>query len=381
MDKRIKSYLNSKNEIRYMFRVYAGIDNMTGKRKQTTRRGFKTEREAKMELKRIEMQIFEEGGLKTQKKALKFEEVYSTWLELYTQTVKESTLERTKIFFNHHILPVFSDKFIDKIDIHFCQQVINAWSKSNPTSYKRLKNLTSRVFKYAISLHLIESDPFAFVVVPRGEMIEKEEKDITFYDKYELRSFLDTVKDDTFKYTFFYLLAFTGLRKSEALALTWNDVDLNKKRLYVNKTLSRGEHARILVNATKTKAGKRDISIDASTVDVLKKWKSYQRGNHQILRLDKVQIIFDNEGNYYNPSSTYSWLDNIFKSHAELKKITCHGFRHTHASLLFEAGASLKDVQERLGHADIQTTSNIYTHVTQEKKDSTASLFSDFMLK
>ncbi|HEM1908177.1 TPA: Arm DNA-binding domain-containing protein, partial [Listeria monocytogenes] len=106
MDKRIKSYLNSKNEISYMFRVYAGIDNMTGKRKQTTRRGFKTEREAKMELKRIEMQIFEEGGLKTQKKALKFEEVYSTWLELYTQTVKESTLERTKIFFNHHILPV-----------------------------------------------------------------------------------------------------------------------------------------------------------------------------------------------------------------------------------------------------------------------------------
>ncbi|HEM1562118.1 TPA: tyrosine-type recombinase/integrase, partial [Listeria monocytogenes] len=81
------------------------------------------------------------------------------------------------------------------------------------------------------------------------------------------------------------------------------------------------------------------------------------------------------------PSSTYSWLDNIFKHHTELKKITSHGFRHTHASLLFEAGASLKDVQERLGHADIQTTSNIYTHVTQEKKDSTASLFSDFMLK
>ncbi|HEM1574863.1 TPA: tyrosine-type recombinase/integrase, partial [Listeria monocytogenes] len=75
------------------------------------------------------------------------------------------------------------------------------------------------------------------------------------------------------------------------------------------------------------------------------------------------------------------WLDNIFKHHTELKKITSHGFRHTHASLLFEAGASLKDVQERLGHADIQTTSNIYTHVTQEKKDSTASLFSDFMLK
>lgn len=180
-----------------------------------------------------------------------------------------------------------------------------------------MKNLTSRVFKYAISLHLIDTDPFAFVVIPRGEMIEKEDKEIIFYDKYELRSFLGAIEKDTFKYTFFYLLAFTGLRKSEALALTWQDVDLSNKRLYVNKTLSRGEHARILVNTTKTKAGKRDIRIDVSTVDVIKKWKSYQRDNHHILRLDKVQIIFDNEGKYYNPGATYAWLDTIFKHHTE----------------------------------------------------------------
>lgn len=62
-----------------------------------------------------------------------------------------------------------------------------------------------------------------------------------------------------------------------------------------------------------------------------------------------------------------------------MKKITVHGFRHTHASLLFEAGADMKQAQDRLRHTSIKTTMNTYIHVTQEGKDETASLFDDFM--
>ncbi|MBO1515324.1 tyrosine-type recombinase/integrase [Metabacillus sp. BG109] len=69
----------------------------------------------------------------------------------------------------------------------------------------------------------------------------------------------------------------------------------------------------------------------------------------------------------------------IFEKHKEFQPITIHGFRHTHASILFEAGASIKDVQVRLGHTDIQTTMNIYTHVTNTAKEKVTNLFKSYM--
>lgn len=71
-------------------------------------------------------------------------------------------------------------------------------------------------------------------------------------------------------------------------------------------------------------------------------------------------------------------LDILIKKH-NLHRITIHGLRHTHASLLFEAGASIKEVQERLGHSDIQMTMNIYTHVTDSVKEQTAQKFQKYM--
>lgn len=81
----------------------------------------------------------------------------------------------------------------------------------------------------------------------------------------------------------------------------------------------------------------------------------------------------------YNPTITRFWLKQIYKKNENLKRISAHGFRHTHASLLFESGASLKDAQAILGHADIQTTANIYTHVTENKNKATISNFSNYM--
>ncbi|EMF0089963.1 tyrosine-type recombinase/integrase [Enterococcus hirae] len=74
-----------------------------------------------------------------------------------------------------------------------------------------------------------------------------------------------------------------------------------------------------------------------------------------------------------------TWLQVFYHHHPNIKKITVHGFRHTHASLLFEADADMKQAQDRLRHSNIKTPMNTYIHVTQEGKDETASLFDDFM--
>ena len=86
------------------------------------------------------------------------------------------------------------------------------------------------------------------------------------------------------------------------------------------------------------------------------------------------------ETNHYYPSHVAtSWLGTVYRNFPDMKKITAHGFRHTHASLLFESGANIKEVQERLGHSTSKMTLDIYTHVTQNRKQETSLKFANFM--
>lgn len=91
------------------------------------------------------------------------------------------------------------------------------------------------------------------------------------------------------------------------------------------------------------------------------------------------QLVFSNEHNeYLQPTKTRKWIVKVQKKY-NLKSITAHGLRHTHCSLLFEAGVSIKEVQDRLGHSDVQTTLNIYAHVSKEKKTSAIQKFVDYV--
>ena len=78
------------------------------------------------------------------------------------------------------------------------------------------------------------------------------------------------------------------------------------------------------------------------------------------------------------PTKTRKWMLHVQQKYG-LKEITTHGLRHTHCSLLFEAGAKIKEVQDRLGHGDVQTTMNIYAHVTKKVKAETIQKFGDYL--
>lgn len=136
-----------------------------------------------------------------------------------------------------------------------------------------------------------------------------------------------------------------------------------------------------------TKESIRTISIDDQTITLLKKWKSYQIQKKLAFGIrdkDSHSLIFCNSIIYNKNKFLYksypnNIMDKVKRHFPELKKIKIHGFRHTHASLLFEAGADIKDVQERLGHTDIKTTMNIYTHITPARKEETAEKFSKYV--
>lgn len=124
---------------------------------------------------------------------------------------------------------------------------------------------------------------------------------------------------------------------------------------------------------------------------ILKKWRSKQIQRYLTLELaapfqpDEKQPIFTvynhikQEMDYCRLAYLNEKLEQIYLKNPKLPQINVHAFRHTHASLLFAAGASIKDVQARLGHTDIQTTMDIYTHVTNEAKEKTAEMFQEYM--
>lgn len=378
----IKKYKLKNGDTRYMFQIYVGTDKATGKQKRTTRRGFKTKKEAELSLARLRLKVANNEIIT--KKYETFNDVYQAWIQIYEGTVEESTFVKTETIFKLHILPSLGKYRISEITIDICQKEMNNWT-SYYKNYYKLKSYASRVFKFAITRNIIERDPFDYVIVPNKpkELIVKTIGDGNFYTKEELIRFLDCAKksENTKVYTFFHLLAYTGMRKGEALALVWKDINFKEQNITIKRALSQGKDNRLYIKAPKT-GDMRVVSIDKQLIQVLYAWKKEQKDMNRKLgynRSDSKQLIFPNRQNdYLQLSKTNTWIKRIQRAH-NLKEITTHGLRHTHCTLLFEAGASLHEVQNRLGHSDSKTTMNIYTHITEKTQKNAMDAFTRYI--
>ncbi|EMF0304663.1 site-specific integrase [Enterococcus faecium] len=376
-----EQYKKKNGEKLWKFQTYLGVDPLTGKQVRTTRRGFKTKKEAQLALTKLQLE-YESNGL-NKSKELTFQEVYDLWIVNYEQTVKESSFVKTKEQFANHILPAFGALKINKISIDIAQKFANEKVKRF-VLYREFINNASRICDYAIKFGYLQDNPFKKITVPKRKVSVHEENTLNFFNKEELEIFLKSVekKKDIRMYSFFRTLAFTGMRVGELLALTWKDIDFNDNYIKINKTLARGKNRRLYVEQPKTKNSKRDIPVDDETMNILKKWRLEQRKwllTLGINTLSKNQLVFSNQKNeYLQLSKPRKWLEVIIKQN-NLKRITIHGLRHTHASLLLEAGANIKDVQERLGHSSIQITMDLYIHITDKRKEKTAAQFAKYI--
>lgn len=378
----IKKYQKKNGTIAYMFKAYLGIDPVTGKKKYTTKRGFKSPKEARKAYNRLMVQV-EENDVVTDSQRL-FSELADEWFEQYKNTVRESTYVAQKLAYKKHIFPLFGNLKISRISIPYCQKQVNHWY-SYYKKYSNLIGLTSSVFKYALSLRLIRSNPMDAVIRPkRKKRIDEERYSAPYYEKEELLEFLEIAKNypDPI-YPIFRILAFTGLRKGELLALRWKDIDFEKRTLSVKQTLATCDKWEIKFQVPKTEKSLRTISIDSETLQVIKRWQLRQKEYFLKMGIKPTkngeQLLFVSEENKPLYLDYVNHNLKIIINENNLKRITPHGFRHTHCSLLFESGASLKEVQVRLGHTDIKTTMDIYTHVTKRQTEETANRFADFM--
>lgn len=381
--KMIKEYISKRdNRKYYLVQIYLGKDELTGKIKKTTRRGFKTKKEALLCEAKIKTEIDNNGLLNTD--VTTFKEIFDLWLTGYKHTIKESTL-----VVNTYVFKLLLDRLaniqLKKITLPYCQKIISDYSKEfSISTLKKIKIYGSMVFAYAVKMNVIYSNPMKDVLLPKKqEDITSSDEDL-YYTKDELKQFLELVDDlnDIKLYAMFRVLAYTGMRKGELQALEWSDIDFIDNTININKTLSINSEHKITVQTPKSKSSIRKISIDEETKLILKRWKIKQKELFFSIgtRVKKNQLCFTNDitNDYLYLNFTNDKLKKICKKH-KFKEIKIHGFRHTHCSLLFESGFTIQEVQDRLGHSDLKTTMSIYAHVTEKQRDNMADKFANFM--
>lgn len=381
MNNDIKEYMTNGGKKRYKFSIYVCKDKSTGESIQIRKRGYKTLEEAKKAYLDYQNDIISGEYSPNVDAHIKFNKFIDEWLPIYRPTVKESTYATTLRIIDNHIRKELGECFLDRITVRTCDKAVKKWFKNSPIVFKRYVMYTSKILDYAISLELIKSNPMRKVILPK---VKREHKEFDqFYTKNELDDFLFWAKDYSFKaYAFFRLLAYSGIRKGEALALQWKDIDLAHNTITIERTESKGINDRLMITTPKTSNAYRTIHVQHETLQVLTEWRKQQTSN--LIRLGEnvfnpEQLVFSNTNNQMlDPYTVDKWNRAICSKH-HLRRIKVHGFRHTHASLCFEAGLSMEDVKNRLGHAKISTTMDVYTHVTKTKEKESAEQFNRFM--
>ena len=360
---KIKTYKKD-GKTYYKFNVYLGKDPLTGKEIRTNRQGFISKKQAENAYLKLRTQSLSKNHhpeIKTYKDA------YEIWYEAWQGTVKESTILKITSMFENHILPLIGVIKLKEFNQLQAQTFINEASR-NYKDIKGLRIYAKAVLNYAKDLGIIETNPLDKVMLPNRNKKEIKTQKRNYYTPEELKTFLEITKEECSHqdYTFFRLLSHTGMRLGEAIALKWSDVNFKTNYIIINKSLSKSKTGKPLVSTTKN-GHERKIKIDQDTMNYLKELKKENKTH-----------VFERNGKMVSSSYPLKKLNQIIKKH-DLYKITVHGLRHTHATILLRMGKSIKYIQDRLGHMDSSITLNTYSHTLQDEKEETPDEFSSFL--
>lgn len=367
----------------YLVKVYMTKD---GQRTDHIKRGFRTRKEAKdYEARLIYLKASGklEEFIKPSQKS--YTEIFEKWYQAYQDTVEPTTASRTLDIFRLHILPVMGELPIRKISPLYCQNFITDKARTFK-NIKQIKSYTGKVFDFAIKMKLLKHNPMAEIIMPK----RKKKRIENYWTVQELQEFLSIVlQNEPFKhYTLFRLLSYSGIRKGELYALKWADMDFQNQTLSISKSLGRLE-GKAIEKGTKNDFSVRKIKLDSETTSVLQEWKVNCQKEKAQLAVAPLSIEQDFIFTYCTRSGSIeplhadyinNVLSRIIKKY-NLKKISPHGFRHTHATLMIEIGVDPVNTAKRLGHASSQMTLDTYSHSTANGEDRSIKQFANYLKK
>lgn len=341
-----------KDEERNTFYVKTYYTDYTGTRKQKMKRGFKLQRDAK-EWERLFLEK------QSAQPSMPFKTLSELYLEDKEAHTKKITYETKKNRIDKWILPYFNTQQINEIsapDIRKWQATLKESKNANdaPLSAGYMQNLVmelSSIFNFAVRFYGLSVNPCHVA----GNTVGKKAKSLNFWTKDEFDKFISTFDKASPYYVAFMMLYYCGMRIGELEALTIADVNLDTNTVTINKTyhLINGNG---IITAPKTQKANRDIIIPPFLSSIIRTYEKRIYAPEPDMRL------------FTASHSTYARQMEEHTNIAKIKRIRLHDIRHSHASLLIEMGFSALLVSERLGHENVSTTLNIYSHLFPSKQ-------------
>lgn len=303
------------------------------------------------------------------------------WLDMMESSVEASTYSAYSFGIRNKIVPYFDKRYprlrLKDVTPKHIQDYYTYEMKVNGVSANTVIHRHANIRKalqYAFKTGLLDNNPADRIERPRKEKFVGG-----FYNEHELEQLFEIVKGDPIELGVI-LAAFYGLRRSEAIGLKWDAIDFEKKTITICHTVTEvrvnGKRTIIEKDRTKTKSSYRTLPLVKPFEELLLRLKAQQEENKRLCgkmycKQYDGYIYVNQMGDLVKPGYLTQHFPALLEKHG-MRRIRYHDLRHSCASLLYANGVSLKEIQEWLGHSDIATTSNIYTHLDYSSKIASA---------
>ena len=371
-----------------------------GKRKVVEKGGFQT-KSAAYKAGVEAYNDFLHGNIGITSEAVTLKEFMTAWLdEVVTLNVKPSSIQLYKSLANHQIFPRLGEIKIQDLT----PAILDVWIRGlqqtglAQNTIRHARTLLSQALHYAVyPTQLISVNPADYIKIPKNAPKNIVKRSIITPERF--KKLLEKYSPETDYYIPLLILYHTGVRCGELLGLTWDAIDFEKRTITIDKQIVYLHSRGYFFSTPKTATSRREISVDEKLIGELKHWRERQAQNEKKFGGSYVHVyVRESDKKLIQQSKSLGVMSNARRLQIvctrktgkatlpfhighllKAEGLNTHSFRHTHATLLIENGATPKAVAGRLGHSGVAITQNLYTHMTEKMNEETASIFGRIM--
>ncbi|NFH89146.1 site-specific integrase [Clostridium botulinum] len=359
---------------------YFEAGKINGKRNKIERKGGNTKKEALAAL-RLALNELNDTGSCIHETNMSFSDYLDYWFNEYVmKNCKYNTQQTYKTFININLKPNLGIYKLKQLNYAGLQEFLNkqyahGYSKN---TLARLRSIITHSLEMAVFPYdLIKVNPAQYLTIPRFDNISKKNIVISIEN---FNKIIERFPCRTSFYIPLQIALNTGMRVGEVCGLTWDCVDFENKTIRVEKILIFKTKQGYEFGTPKTKKSIRTISIGDTLINILKSHKKWQEQNKQEYGeyYNDNNFVCTKENGSFVTMTSLRYLSRIVNMELQIE-FNFHSLRHTHATMLLEGGANIKDIQDRLGHSSLSTTMNIYSHVTNKMKNDTVNILENII--
>lgn len=355
----------SKNYIVYL----EYFDKETNKRKQKNMGSYPLKRDANKRLNEVKEEIYKEELLLPNEMIL--QDFLLDFLEKYKMNLSITTYNCYMRICKKYIIPLLGDiKLCDIRPIHIQNYVDDLLDLLTPQTIKVHLNILNLALKRAYRLKLIKENVVQFVEVPKNKKYKNE-----IYNAEDMKKLLEKSRETSLELPII-LASGLGLRISEILGLTWNNIDFNDFTITIDKITVR-DKGQVILKEPKTESSIRTISAPKEIILMLKQLKKDRLAAKLRGEKSHRELIFYDKNLNPIAQDVLSKKFRYFLQENNLKHIRFHDLRHFHVTMLIDAKVPIKVISERVGHSNVNTTLNIYSHALREMDQEASDKISD----